>query len=221
MIELSDLVDLLDQDIFEGDGEGIYLPLEIAERVVEELRNKDNVLIFYKEKQDLLNKKEELIVKPLHARITSLEQKAAIDKKQYDNDMNTARKTLNDAVAKLGELQKIIDRYSNVYGDVPPAVTELGTAKKPVANIAMKEVLEDFSRRIQIQFTDGYVENIDFTHAVDPRVVLEDLFKKYGTQLYKFRGFMTQIEMLYKPKAKSTKDIYDELFKDFTTYDRS
>ena len=215
MIELSDLVDLLDQDIFEGDGEGIYLPLEIAERVVEELRNKDNNVIFYKEKQDLLNKKEELIVKPLQARIASLEQKAEIDKRDFQNKLLSAQQSLLSQTIKVDELQKIITRYESVFGPPPPAVTELGMMKRPIQRISMMKVLEDFSYRIQIVFNDGGSEYTDFTHAVKPSHVLEDLVKKYGTQVYKFKSFITQIEMIDTPKPKSTRDLYDELFKDF------
>lgn len=215
MIDLSDLVDLIDQDIFEGDGDGIYLPLEIAERVVEELRNKDNTVIFYKEKQDLLNKKEELIVKPLQARIASLERKAAIDNKNFESTTRLLNMTIDTKNRTIEELRETIRRYENVYGDVPPAVTELGMMKRPIQRISMMKVLEDFSYRIQIVFNDGGSEYTDFTHAVKPSHVLEDLVKKYGTQVYKFKSFITQIEMIDTPKPKSTRDLYDELFKDF------
>lgn len=222
MIDLSDLVDLLDQDIFEGDGEGIYLPLETAERVVEELRHKENTVAFYEEKQRMLANKEEAIIKPLQARITSLEQKAAIDKKDFDVQLRAEATRAARALAQTEELKLVLKKYQAVYGDVPLDAETYGKLGKPITDMTCENIAETYRTRITFTCADKTKHYFEYSEHLDnKRAIEKELAHEFGTQIYKFRLFQSLFDI--KPikqveKKQTTKDLYEEIFKDFDSY---
>lgn len=193
MIELPDLIDMIDHDIFENGEDGIFLPLETAERVVEELRNKETVVETYTERQKALDgiveSKVAEAVSDVSRRLQESEAICLVFRRHLDDlsmlhdSVNKEKEHLSD---RLMEANTVIQRYADRYGPPPPSRTEIGNCGRVVSRVHVEGVAATRGKSITVMFAEGGGEQLTVKDGQKFEEIQRNMLDRFGTQIDKF-----------------------------------